>query len=390
MPTPPKIITKTVLILSFVSLFTDLASEMLYPIMPTYLKSIGFSILAIGILEGLAECIAGLSKAWFGSLSDNLNSRVPFVRYGYMLSAISKPLIALFTSVTWVFFARTLDRLGKGIRTGARDAILKQESTASTKSTVFGFHRSMDTIGAFLGPLLALIFLHFNPNNYKLLFLIAFGPGILSILFTFLLKEKKIEKPIKQLAKPSFRIFYTYMKTANPKFKKLSFALIVFALVNSSDVFLLLKASQSGFSAAKVVALYIFYNLVYAVLAYPAGKLADKLGNKKMLLIGFVFFISAYLLIAFTNTSIGFITVFFLYGIYAACTEGNAKAWLTYLVPSNETATAIGSFSGFQSIAALVASAVAGYIWVNFSSTATFIFTATLVLLVLLYIKKKL
>jgi MFS family permease len=154
-----KIITRNVLVLSAVSLFTDVASEMLYPIVPIYLKTIGFSIVLIGILEGFAEAIAGLSKGYFGNLSDRTGTRLPFIQIGYLFSAISKPMMALFTYPIWVFFVRTIDRLGKGVRTGARDALLSDEATADTKGRVFGFHRSMDTFGAVLGPLLALMYI---------------------------------------------------------------------------------------------------------------------------------------------------------------------------------------------------------------------------------------
>src|SRR6187455_2659971 len=154
-----RVITRTIWILSLVSLFTDIASEMLYPVMPIYLKSIGFSIVLIGILEGVAEAIAGFSKGYFGKLSDNSGKRVPFVQIGYALSALSKPMMAFFIYPVWIFFARTIDRLGKGIRTGARDAILSDEATPSTKGKVFGFHRSMDTMGAVMGPSLALVYL---------------------------------------------------------------------------------------------------------------------------------------------------------------------------------------------------------------------------------------
>ncbi|HXU26934.1 MAG TPA: MFS transporter, partial [Bacteroidia bacterium] len=153
-----KIITRNILIISFVSLFTDVASEMLYPVMPIYLKTIGFSILLIGVLEGVAEATAGLSKGYFGNLSDNKGKRLPFVQIGYALSAISKPMMALFVYPLWVFGARSIDRLGKGVRTGARDALLSDEATPETKGTIFGFHRSMDTLGAVLGPLLALVY----------------------------------------------------------------------------------------------------------------------------------------------------------------------------------------------------------------------------------------
>ena len=168
-----KILTRTILLVSFVSLFTDVASEMLYPIMPVYLKSIGFSVLLIGILEGVAEATAGISKGYFGHQSDIRKQRVPFVRAGYALSAISKPMMAILTFPVWIFFARTLDRFGKGIRTSARDAMLSDETTPEHKGRVFGFHRSMDTLGAVLGPVIALVYLHWHPQDYKRLFIIV-------------------------------------------------------------------------------------------------------------------------------------------------------------------------------------------------------------------------
>src|SRR3954454_7244640 len=172
-----KVISRTVLILSMVSLFTDMASEMLYPVMPIYLKTIGFSIVLIGVLEGVAEATAGLSKGYFGKRSDAAQRRVPFVQLGYALSAISKPMMGIFIYPIWIFFARTIDRLGKGIRTGARDALLSDEATPATKGKVFGFHRSMDTVGAVIGPSLALAYLYCYPGQYKILFYIAFFPG---------------------------------------------------------------------------------------------------------------------------------------------------------------------------------------------------------------------
>ncbi|MBL7836902.1 MAG: MFS transporter, partial [Bacteroidetes bacterium] len=156
-------ISKTVIVLSIVSFFTDVATEMLYPVMPVYLSSIGFSVIFIGVLEGVAEAIAGLSKGYFGKMSDVYGTRLPFVRVGYALSAISKPILGYFATPVWVFLARTLDRFGKGIRTGARDAILSDQATPETKGQVYGFHRTVDTMGAVAGPALALLYLHFFP-----------------------------------------------------------------------------------------------------------------------------------------------------------------------------------------------------------------------------------
>src|ERR671921_37634 len=162
-----RIITRTIWILSLVILFTDVASEMLYPVMPVFLSSIGFSIQLIGVLEGFAEAVAGLSKSYFGKRSDITGKRLPFVQLGYALSAVSKPMMAVFIYPLWIFFARTVDRLGKGLRTGARDAMLSDECSKEIKGKVFGFHRSMDTMGAVLGPAIALIYLYNHPGNYK-------------------------------------------------------------------------------------------------------------------------------------------------------------------------------------------------------------------------------
>ena len=242
---------------------------MLYPIMPIYLKTIGFSVVLIGVLEGVAEATAGLSKGYFGNLSDNTGKRVPFVQIGYALSAISKPIIGFFIHPLWIFFARTIDRFGKGIRTGARDAMLSDEASPSTKGKIFGFHRSMDTLGAVLGPAFALLYLYYHPQQYKPLFYIAFIPGFLAIAATFYLKDKRqisMEKTI-----TPFFSFLTYWKRSSASYRKLVTGLLAFALFNSSDVFLLLKAKQSGFSDALVIGAYIFYNLVYALFAFPIG-----------------------------------------------------------------------------------------------------------------------
>ena len=379
-------ITRTVVVLSFVSLFTDIASEMLYPVMPIFLKSIGFSVLLIGILEGMAEATAGLSKGYFGKLSDASGKRLPFVRFGYLLSAISKPMMAAFVFPLWIFLARTVDRLGKGIRTGARDAILSAEATPETKGRVFGFHRGMDTLGAVLGPALALVFLWVWPQQYRALFLLAFIPGMIAIAFTFVLKEKTQEKKT-DVKRISLFEFLKYWKTSPALYRKLTAGLLVFTLVNSSDVFLLLKIKESGIDDRMVIGIYIFYNLIYALASYPMGMLADKLGLKRVLIAGFVIFAVVYTGFALNNGIPGFIVLFFLYGIYAAATEGISKAWITNISDKTETATAIGTYTAFQSICTLIASSLAGLIWLKFGATATFAISAGITLLVAGYLR---
>jgi MFS family permease len=378
-----KTITRTVWILSLVSLCTDIASEMLYPVMPMYLKEIGFSMLLIGVLEGMAEATAGLSKSYFGKLSDLSGRRVPFVRLGYLLSALSKPLMAVWSFPVWVFLARTMDRFGKGIRTGARDALLSDEATPETKGRVFGFHRGMDTLGAVLGPTLALIYLYYFPGAYRILFIIALFPGLLATLLTYILREKKIQTETKGRA--SFFSFVNYWRESPAEYKKLLVGLLAFTLFNSSDLFILLKIKEMGFTDSEVIGVYIFYNLVYAVFAYPVGKLSDKIGFRRMIIFGLVLYASVYAGLAYTSQLLWVYSFLFLYGVYAASTESIAKAWISNICEKKDTATAIGTYTGWQSIFTMIASTLAGWVWFTFGSEVAFLSTSIGVVLVASY-----
>ena len=379
-----KYITRTVWILSLVSLFTDTASEMLYPVLPIYLKAIGFSIVLIGILEGVAEATAGLSKGYFGKLSDTSARRVPFVQIGYALSAISKPMMAIFTFPLWIFFARTMDRFSKGIRTGARDAILSDEATPETKGKVFGFHRGMDTLGAVLGPSLALLYLYFYPKEYKTLFFIAFIPGLFAVLSSFSLKEKKVNELRPKIKTPFFS-FLKYWKVSPVEYRNVVTGLLIFTLFNSSDFFLLLRAKQSGLDDTMVIGIYIFYNLIYAFFSFPVGILADKVGLKTIFIMGLALFAIVYFGISANTNLYFFFGLFFLYGIYAAATEGISKAWISNITSKKDTATAIGTFSGLQSICTMLASSLTGVIWFQFGAGTAFITTATATIIVIAY-----
>ncbi len=352
--------------------------------MPIYLKTVGFSIVFIGILEGLAEATAGLSKGYFGKRSDNSGKRVPFVQLGYALSAVSKPMMAFFIFPLWIFFARTIDRFGKGIRTGARDAILSDEATPATKGKIFGFHRSMDTFGAVLGPAFALIYLYFYPQDYITLFYIAFIPGFLSVLLSLLLKDKTKPDNTPKHSTTLFS-FIGYWKFSPPVYRKVVAGLLAFTLFNSSDIFLLLKAKETGINDTSVIALYISYNLVYALTAFPIGIFADKIGLKRIFVFGLLIFATVYLGIGITKNIYAFTGLFLLYGVYAAATEGISKAWITNITDKKDTATAIGTFSGFQSIATMFASSLAGLLWYNFGPGATFIITAIATSVIILY-----
>ena len=357
---------------------------MLIPVMPVYLSSIGFTALWIGVLEGFAEAVVGLSKGYFGKLSDASGNRVLFIRTGYFLSAISKPVMGLFTLPVWIFSARTGDRLGKGIRTSARDALLADESSSENRGKVFGFHRAMDTIGAVIGPAFAIIFLSYFPEQYKPLFLWAFVPAAIGVVLTFFLKQRKVFVK-KDPGKKGFFAFLGYWKTASKSYRKVVAGLILFAVFNSSDLFLIMMAKHQGLSDQMVIGAYIFYNLVYSAFSYPVGSLADKFGMKKMLLAGLVFYIITYSFFPFASSTFFIFSLFFIYGLYSACSDGVAKAWVTKLCLPEDKATAIGFYAGMVSISTLLASTLTGLIWVKISASAALWLSAAGVFATLLY-----
>jgi MFS family permease len=318
-------------------------------------------------------------------MSDMSGKRLPFVRLGYLLSAVSKPMMAMFIQPLWVLGSRTVDRVGKGIRTGARDAMLSDEATMETKGRVFGFHRMMDTSGAVLGPALALLYLYYCPEDYRTLFFIAVVPGMLAVLATYLLKEIP-KSPKERKERGGAFSFLRYWKESPAEYRRLVIGLLAFTLFNSSDVFLLLKAKEAGLTDTMVIGVYIFYNLVYAIAALPLGIWSDKLGLKRMYMLGLGMFAIVYFGMSVTESLGGVLALFFVYGLYAAATEGISKAWLSNLVPRTETATAIGTYAGFQSIGALLASSITGLIWYQFGGGYAFAITGVVAILVMVYI----
>lgn len=353
--------------------------------MPVFLKSIGFSVLLIGILEGLAEFTAGISKGYFGQLSDHSGRRIPFIRFGYLLSALSKPMMAAFNFPLWIFTARTTDRLGKGVRTAARDAYLSDCTTPEHKGKVFGFHRALDTLGAFIGPVLALIFLYFLPGQYRLLFILAVVPGVISISFTLFLKEKRKKATDETKIKTPFFGFIKYIRNSPREYRMLIGGLLAFTLFNSSDVFLLLRMKDIGLSDDQLILVYIFYNLIYAIFAYPMGFLGDRIGMKKTFITGLLLFAIVYggmVMVSDIWFSLG---LFFIYGIYAAGTESISKAWITNISRKTETATAIGSFTALNSVLTMLASIIAGLTWAYAGPKYTFLISAIATILISIY-----
>jgi len=380
-----KYITRTVWVLSIVSMVADIASEMLYPIIPVYLKNIGFSVFLIGLLEGVAEATAGLSKGYFGNWSDKIGKRMPFVRLGYLLSAVSKPMMAIIINPVWIFFSRTTDRIGKGLRTAPRDALLSAEATPETKARVFSFHRGWDTLGAVFGPVFALLFLYFYPGEISTLFYIAFIPGIIAVLITYFIKEKTFI-PKENKSSPGFFAYFKYWKVAPSGYRKLLIPLILFALFNSSDMLLLLKVKEATGSENITLMVYIFYNIVYAITSFPLGILADRFNMKIVFLFGLILFSLTYFGMAKSESNTAFYIIFGIYGIYMAATEGISKAWVTNMVKKEETGTAVGLYVALQSISLMIASAFAGLIWNFYGAGVTFFLTALMSLIVFLII----
>ncbi|MFM7671336.1 MAG: MFS transporter [Bacteroidota bacterium] len=387
--------TRVIWVLAWVSLLTDMANEMLYPIIPLYLQQIGFTVAGIGWLEGTVQFLAGISKGCFGKRSDDLGRRLPFIQWGYTLSALSKPLMGWLSHPIWILGVRGMDRLGKGMRTAPRDAWLAQEA-GPNKATVFGFHRSMDTWGAAIGPLLALIFLLYRPGDYQTLFLLAFLPGILSVLLLFTLREKRSGLPVN--SREGFFSYFKYWKAAPASFRKTVPALVLFALFNSSDIFLLLMARKSisdplieflGRSIpadAWVIGAYILYNAVYALTAYPLGRWAERIGTQAMITMGFVVFAVVYTGFGLGVTPHSMILLFSLYGIYAAATEGMIKAWITQQVPADKSGTAIGLYNSMESISIWMASGIAGMLWTFGNASLPFYLSAAVAIGVALYL----
>lgn len=376
-------ISRPVLILGMVSLFTDIASEMLYPITPIFLTAVlGSSMAVVGVIEGIAEVTAGLLKGYFGNLSDKIGKRTIFVVIGYAISAFAKPLPGIIQSVPAVLISRVGDRIGKGIRTAPRDALLGSYSNGNS-GAVFGFHRAMDTLGAAIGPLIALALLHFFPDNFQIIFLIAFVPSVIAVGFTLFVKDKPA--PSKTTAHKNY---LTFWKSAPKQYKKLLILITAFSLVNSSDVFLILKSKDISHSSSLAIFGYVFYNIIYAAASYPLGRIADKYGKKKVFSFGLFIFTFVYLGFAFVeNINITWL-LFALYGIYAASTEGISKAWVSDLIPDEQRGSAIGLLTMLSSFAILTGSLTTGVLWDQFGSWLPFTLSAIVSFIVMILMQQ--
>ncbi|MGB9678952.1 MAG: MFS transporter [Thermoanaerobacteraceae bacterium] len=357
-----------VIILGLTSFFTDISTEMVYPLIPLFLTTtLGASPAIVGIIEGVAESLSSILKVFSGYISDKVGRRKPLAIMGYSFSTIGKVFLSFATSWVWVFFGRTSDRFGKGIRTAPRDTIIAETVDSSKIGAAYGLHRAMDTMGATIGIILAYYFLTSYKGDFKVVFIYSLIPAAIGVFALFFVREKKIEK---QAAK---KIEFSWKKL-DKRLKLFLIVIFIFALGNSSNQFLLLRAKNIGFSDADVILLYLVYNLVYMIFSYPMGKLSDKIGRKKLLIAGYLFYGLVYIGFAVMGFKWAMWLLFSVYGLYIAFTEGVEKALVAEIAPSDIKGTVIGLHATFTGIGLLPASFLAGFLWDAVGVSAPFYF----------------
>lgn len=363
---------RNVTIAGLVSFFMDISSEMIYPLVPLFLANVlGVNKSVIGLIEGIAESTASLLKVFSGWFSDRIGNRKWLMAVGYGISTLSRPLVALAVSWQQVLGSRFVDRFGKGVRTAPRDAIIAESTGKAYLGRAFGFHRSMDTLGAVVGPALAFSLLSVFSNDYRKVFWLSMIPGVIAVLLIlFFITEKK-----KAVTAHADRPKLT-MKHFDWKFK--SFVIIsgIFAIGNSSDVFLILRAQQVGVSTVMIPMVYLLFNLVYSLSSIPAGMAADRFGKKRVILLGFVLFAFLYYGFAVASDTKAIWILFGFYGLFMGLAEGVQKAFLTTIIPQDFKATAFGVFNTAVGLAMLPASLIGGLLWDRVSPAATFYFGA--------------
>ncbi len=366
-------LSRNVFVLGFISLFTDISSEMIVPIRAIFLVGIlGTPATLLGLIEGVAESAASLLKIVSGRLADRLVERKPLILAGYSLSNLVKPLVAFTMSWPQALGLIFLDRVGKGVRSSPRDALLADSTDASHRGKTFGFHRAMDTVGAAIGPLLTALILALSNNDLRQVFLWTLPPGLISILVIFFyLHERPARTPLLKM-QPSV----AQPPSLGKRYWLFIMIATLFAVGNSSDAFLFLRANDLLGSTTAVPLVYFAFNLVYAALAIPLGSLSDRVGRVPVLLVSFITFSLVYFGWAGAGAAWQVVVLFLVYAVYAAANEGVSKALVTDLVPKAQRGVALGWFNGLTGIAALPANLIGGWLWSSYSPSVTFAFGA--------------
>jgi MFS family permease len=366
---------RPVRLLGWVSLLTDAATEAVYPLLPVFITQVlGGPPVALGIVEGAADATSSILKVVAGRWSDRAGVRKPIVLLGYGLSSVVRPFIAITTSWAHVFAIRVTDRVGKGLRSAPRDAMLATLSPPGQRGRVFGYHWAMDHAGAAVGPLLATIFLYFSPDNYRLLFALTIIPGLLAVA-TLLRVPETLAAP-KDPRAPLLP--HGHLPAGLKKYFVIS---SIFALGNSSDAFLLLQLSQSGVPLMGLTALWSAQHAIKALITMRAGMLSDRVGRRTLIISGWVIYAVVYFGFAFSESTYALIGWFMIYSTYTAAVEGAEKALVADLTPDALHATAFGWHAAVQGLGALAAGIMFGLLWQWFGAPVAFMTGATLALL---------
>jgi len=363
---------RNVFVAGLVSFFMDVSSEMIYPLVPLFLSNIlGVNKSVIGLIEGIAESTASLLKVFSGWFSDRIGNRKWLMAAGYGISTLSRPIVALATGWQHVMGSRFMDRLGKGVRTAPRDAIIAESSEKTHLGRAFGFHRSMDTMGAVVGPALAFFFLGLFSDNYRIVFWLSMIPGVIAVLLIifFITEKKKASIPPSEKPKLTLKHF-------DWRFKFFVAIATLFAIGNSSDVFLILRAQQVGIPALMIPIVYLVFNLIYSLSSIPAGIAADRFGKKRVILLGLILFSILYYGFAVAKDTTAIWVLFGFYGLFMGFTEGIQKAFLATIIPPDFKATAFGVYNTVVGLAMLPASLIGGWLWDHISPAATFYYGA--------------
>ena len=365
----------SVLALGVVSFFNDVSSEMIYPLLPLFITGVlGAGAWAVGAIEGVAEAFLSLSNVFFGALSDRMGRKKPFILGGYLVANSARPLMGV-TSHWWqVLGLRSLDRMGKGIRTPPRDGLIALSVPAPSRGGAFGYQRAMDNAGAFLGPLLAFLFLH-RWHSLRTLFLLAALPGALAVMVVFFfVKEARPGKgssPVHGAQGPGMAS-PSGGRAFGPNFFYYLGALGFFSLGNSSDAFLMLKARELGFATATIPLLWMVLHVSRSLSSFPGGLLADAWGRKKVMLLGWAVYGGVYLSLAFLTSSALLWYLLLVYGLYYGLTEGAERALLSDLVSSGVLGRGFGWFHGIRGMALLMGNLLFGYLWQAYGAPVAF------------------
>ena len=370
---------RNIIFLGLVSFFTDLSTEMVYPLIPLYLTStFGATPAIVGIIEGIAESLASLLKIFSGYLSDKFQNKRLLAFTGYATSLFYKLALLLAGSWAGILGARVIDRFGKGIRTAPRDVLVSESAEKSKMGKSFGLHKALDMAGAAMGILITYFLLRGSDGNfdYTKIFMISAIPAVLGLSMFFFIKEKKVPRQPKE-KEP----FWKNIRKIDGQLKLYLLVVCLFTLGNSSNSFLLLKAKATGFDDTSVILLYFIFNITASLLSLPFGGLSDKVGRKKLLVAGYTVFALCYLGFAFSNSRPQMVAVFVLYGAYTAMIAGVERAFVAEIAPPHLKGTMFGLHSTVTGIALLPASVIAGVLWTQFGTAVPFIFGASLSLL---------